>query len=281
MGLLGRYYDQAREGKGVSKSDRTDKGLFNFFDVYTTNFWKLTLLSLMYILFCIPVVTAPAATCAFVYIIRNMVRKKPVFLWSDFVDIFTHYFWKGLLLGIVDVLVFGIVGYAVYFYGGLGGLFPMYSGAYWGYVESPSIFNLILCGLAFVCLVFYSFMRYYTYMMLVSFEYSFKQIYKNAFYLSNLGFFRNILITLIRIVIVVLLWYISSLGNTVGLGLVIVLIPIIVIPFRGYVINYNSFAVIYKHIVGPYEAEQHELKKNESEEEEAVFTDMGKNSERK
>ena len=79
MGLLGKYYDQTREGKGVSKSDRRDKGLFNFFDVYTTNFWKLTLLALMWLLFSLPVVTMPAATCAFVYVIRNMVRNKGVF----------------------------------------------------------------------------------------------------------------------------------------------------------------------------------------------------------
>ena len=274
MGLIGKYYDQTREGKGVSKDDRTDKGLFNFFDVYTTNFWKLTLLGLIYLLFCIPVVTMPAATCAFVYVIRNMVRKKGVFLWSDFVDTFTKYFWKSLPLGIIDVLAYGLCFIAIRWYGIMGGVLKYEGGAF-----PPNLFYIIGFGVAFAFMGIYTLMRMYTYMQLVSFDFGYLQIFKNSFYLACLGFFRNVFVLIIRIFAVVVMFYIATIGNTIGIGIVIVIIPLFIISGRGYLINYNSFAVIYKHIVGPYEAEQAELKKlrGEPENEETIFTDRGKN----
>ena len=278
MGLLGRYYDQTREGKGVSKSDRRDKGLFNFFDVYTTNFWKLTLLALIWLLFSLPVVTMPAATCAFVYVIRNMVRKKGVFLWSDFVDTFTKYFWKSLPLGIADLVVYALSYIAARWYGIMGGLFPYEEGQF----AQVNMFYLIGFGVVFAFAAIYTMMRMYSYMQLVSFEFGYFQILKNSFYLACLGFLRNFFVIFIRAFIVVILWYIATLGNTVGLGIVIVITPLLVIGFRGYLINYNAFAVIYKYIVGPYEEEQAKLKKESGEEEqeaEPIFTDTGKREE--
>ncbi|MBP5207120.1 MAG: DUF624 domain-containing protein, partial [Clostridia bacterium] len=262
MGILGKYYDQTREGKGVSKGDARDKGIFNFFDIYTTNFWKLILLGLMWLLFSLPVVTMPAATCAFVYIIRNMVRKKGVFLWGDFVDTFTKYFWKSLPLGIADLILYGLSFIALRWYGIMGGLI-----IYEGVFAQPSFFYLIGFGVVFAFTAIYTMMRMYTYMQLVSFDFGYIQIIKNSFYLACLGFLRNLFVVLVRLLIVVVLYFIASIGNSVGFGIVIVITPLLVINFRGYLINYNAFAVIYKHIVGPYEEEQARLKAESGEEE--------------
>ena len=275
MGLLGKYYDQTREGKGVSKNDRRDKGLFNFFDVYTTNFWKLTLLGLIWMLFSIPVVTMPAATCAFVYIIRNMVRRKGVFLWSDFVDTFTKYFWRSLPLGIADLVVYALSFIALRWYGIMGGLI-----IYEGVFAQPSFFYLLGFGVVFAFAAIYTMMRMYTYMQLVSFDFGYVKMFKNAFYLTCLGFLRNLLVVIIRLLILVVLYFIATIGNSVGIGIVIVITPLLVIGFRGYLINYNAFAVLYKHIVGPYEEEQARLAKEsggEPKDEETIFTDMGRN----
>ena len=274
MGLISKYYDQTREGKGVSKDDRREKGLFNFFDVYTTNFWKLTLLGLIWLLFSLPVVTMPAATCAFVYIIRNMVRKKGVFLWSDFVETFTKYFWKSLPLGIADLVVYALSFIALRWYGIMGGLI-----IYEGVFAQPSFFYLLGFGVVFAFAATYTMMRMYTYMQLVSFDFGYVKIFKNAFFLSCLGFLRNLLVVLVRLLILVILYYIATIGSSVGIGIVIVITPLLVIGFRGYLINYNSFAVIYKYIVGPYEEEQAQLAKESGEEEgdEPIFTDTGSN----
>ena len=274
MGFLSKYYDQTREGKGVSKDDLREKGLFNFFDVYTTNFWKLTLLGLMWLLFSIPVVTMPAATCAFVYVIRNMVRKKGVFLWSDFVETFTKYFWKSLPLGIADLVLYALSFIAMRWYGIMGGLI-----IYEGVFAQPSFFYLMGFGVVFAFTAIYTMMRMYTYMQLVSFDFGYVKIFKNAFYLACLGFLRNLFVVLVRLLIVVVLYFIATIGSSVGIGIVIVITPLIVIGFRGYLINYNSFAVVYKHIVGPYEEEQARLanESGETKDDAAIFTDTVNN----
>lgn len=279
MGFIGKYYDQTREGKGVSKGEVRDKGVFNFFDVYTTNFWKFTVLGLIYILFCIPVITMPAATAAFTYVQRNIIRKKGVFIWSDFVDTFTKYFWKALPIGIIDVLAIALSVIAMWWYGVAGGIIK-----YQGHLNPPSVFYMIGFGVAVAFFGIYNLMRYYSYMQLVSFEFNYKQIYKNAFYLACLGFFRNLFVTILCVLILLILWSIATMGNTIGFGLAIVLIPLVVVSLRGYIINYNSFAVIYKYIVEPYEREEAEKKAEAGETEETVesiFKDMGKNPERK
>jgi len=278
MGIIGKYYDQTREGKGVSKGEVRDKGIFNFFDVYTTNFWKFTVLGLLYVLFCIPVITMPAATAAFFYVQRNIIRKKGVFIWSDFHETFTKYFWKAIPMGIIDILAYGLSLIAMWWYGVTGGILK-----YQGHLNPPNWFCMIGFGVALAFMGIYTLMRSYTYMQLVSFDFNYKQIYKNAFYLACLGFFRNIFVLFLRIVLVLILWSIAGISS-LGLGLVIVLLPLMIISLRAYIINYNSFAVIYKYIVEPYEREQAE-KKTEAgeieEPEESIFKDMGKNPEKK
>ena len=116
-------------------------------------------------------------------------------------------------------------------------------------------------------------------MQLVSFDFGYVKIFKNAFFLACLGFLRNLLVLIVRLLILVVLYLIATMGNSVGIGIVIVITPLLVIGFRGYLINYNSFAVIYKYIVGPYEEEQAQLKKESGEveeETEPIFTDNGR-----
>ena len=81
-------FDYTKPGKGVDKNGPQKKRFFHFFELYFRKFWKLITLNLIYILFCIPIVTIGPATAAMTYILKNYTMERPVFLWSDFLEAF-------------------------------------------------------------------------------------------------------------------------------------------------------------------------------------------------
>ena len=68
MGLFGGYENA---GPGIPKSELEKKGIFKFFEIYGRKFWKLIELNLIYLLFCIPIITFGPATAALLKIARN------------------------------------------------------------------------------------------------------------------------------------------------------------------------------------------------------------------
>ena len=54
-----------KEGKGVSKDGQQKKPFFLFFEICSRKFWNIILVGLLFILFCIPVVTFGPACVAY------------------------------------------------------------------------------------------------------------------------------------------------------------------------------------------------------------------------
>ena len=113
MSLFGGLFNYSKPGPGVDKDGPKKKRFFYFFELYGRKFWKLLELNLPYVLCCIPIVTIGPATCGLVYILRNFANEKPVFMVSDFFDAFKSNFKQGFVLGILDILSTGIVGFAL------------------------------------------------------------------------------------------------------------------------------------------------------------------------
>ena len=88
MGLFNNYL---KEGKGVSKEQNTPR-LILFFQIYFRKFWNLISLNLLYIAFCIPIITIGPATAAMTKILRNYAREEHAFLWGDFLETFKKNF---------------------------------------------------------------------------------------------------------------------------------------------------------------------------------------------
>ena len=99
---MGIFNDYTREGKGVSKDPDFRPRIVVFFDVYFRKFWNLVLLNLLYILFCLPIITIAPATAAMTKILRNYAREEHAFLWSDFWDTFKSNFKTSLVVGIIN-----------------------------------------------------------------------------------------------------------------------------------------------------------------------------------
>ena len=64
-------FDYSKPGKGVDKNGPQKKRFFHFFELYFRKFWKLITLNMLYVLFCIPIVTIGPATAAMTYILKN------------------------------------------------------------------------------------------------------------------------------------------------------------------------------------------------------------------
>lgn len=181
------------------------------------------------------------------YILRNMVREEPVFLWSDFKYSIKRNWKQALPMGIIDSLLIALLVNAIVSYN-----LNINNGG----VNVPF---LIISWAAFFL---YFFMRLYIYIMIVTFDLKLSKILKNAAFFAILGFKRNIM-ALFGVVILAVL----------TLGLCIIFLPIgIIIPFTilfsfgGFMGTYAAYPKIKQIMIDPYYAEHPEEKPEDFDE---------------
>jgi len=258
MALFGNR--SLREGPGVYKYDAEKTGFFRYWDILFKKFTRIIGATLLYVVCCLPVFTIGLATAGYSYIMRNFVRGEPVSIISDFFTVIKKNWEQSLVAGIVDVVV--IVSYVAnyLFYSDFqeGNLFYLF----W----AVSVFYLV-----------YFIMRFYIYDLIITFDYKIVSVYKNAFYLAVLGIKKNLL-TLLSIVSLTLayiglIWLILSTFPVQMTELIIfyiiVLSMFIPIALFSVAIQMNSWSVIEKLIVEPY----NEKNPTEKIAEEQIFTD--------
>ena len=98
------------------------------------------------------------------YCTRNMLKGDPVFITSDFFYAIKRNLWTGLVLGLIDFGIIAILLIDFVYFSRVGGTFMLDS------------FYYVTCGL---CIIYF-FMRFYIYLMLVTFDIKIKKIFKNA-----------------------------------------------------------------------------------------------------
>ena len=264
MSLFGRQY---KEGKGVRKNEPEKKPFFRFWELFGRKFWNLISLNLLYLLMCLPIVTIGPATAAFTYVMRNYVLGRPVFLKDDFFETFKRCWKQSAVVWLVQTLVTGIDIFAIYFYYSAVCSFKdvKQAGFYInmaGLVISLSIFIILL------------FMSFYIYLMLVSFDFKLKSLFKNSFFFAGIGLKANlinlggmILFFLIGIVLV-------SIRYVLPLGIMYFLL--LTMPFCGFLAMFTAFPLVKKHVIDPYYEENglpNPLDPKEPDEDEAIFQD--------
>lgn len=166
MGIFGNF---DKPGPGIEKNAPKKKGIALFFDVYLRAFWELLKLNMLYLLFCIPIITIGPATAAMTKVTMLIVRERPFFVFGDFFEAFKSNFKQsfvtGLLLGASSVLLFVAMQF------------------YWGVAAQ----NKLMYVIAFITVAF-AFMlamaSIYIYPMLVTMALPLKLIYKNSLLLS-------------------------------------------------------------------------------------------------
>lgn len=167
------------------------------------------------------------------YCTRNMLKGDPVFITSDFFYAIKRNLWSGILLGIIDFGIIAILIYDFVYFSQIGGTFGI-DFLYFG-----------ICGL---CIIYF-FMRYYIYLMLITFDIKIKKIFKNALIFSVLGIGRN-LMSLLGIVILLAL-NVALLLILWPLGVVVpIIFPMIyLLPSINLLITYGAYPVIEKYMI--------------------------------
>lgn len=91
-------------GKGVTKLPPKN-GIKRLLFLLSTHFWRLITLNLLFLLFCIPVVTIPAALCGMNRVLITLVRDGNCFLWDDFIREFKANLFKSIPFGILFIFL--------------------------------------------------------------------------------------------------------------------------------------------------------------------------------
>lgn len=169
------------------------------------------------------------------YICRSMVRGEPVFLWSDFWYAVRKNFKQGLLFGLLDVVCLAALTFDILYYMRVGGTF---------------LTDFVFFAICFVIAV-YLLMRFYIYLMIITFDMKLRKILKNALIFSILGFGRSL---------IAIFWTVVLVGLNVLLAIacypirffVPVFLPILyLLPSALLIRTYSAYPTIQKYMIDP------------------------------
>ena len=186
------------------------------------------------------------------YIVRNMVRGEPVFIWSDYFYAIKRNLKQGFFLGLIDAVVLFTLGFDISYFWGRGGTFTLDFGFY----------------VTIALIIIYFLMRFYIYLLLVTFDLSIYKILKNALIFSMLGFKRNIMGVLgIALITGIHIFLIPLLITTPLSGLPIILPFIWYMSLVTFTSAYAAYPIIDRYMIAPYA--NHTNTADETEEETA------------
>lgn len=166
------------------------------------------------------------------YLLRNMVKGEPLFLLQDFKYAAKKNFKQGFALGILDLVILALLAYDIYFF----------------YLNYASTLGLFCFWISVVILLIYFFMRFYIYMLALTFDLKITKILKNAMIFTILGFKRNIVaflgMLLVAFINFVVLVYFAPIG---------VIMPFIfTISLCAFMANYAAWPTVRKLMIDPY-----------------------------
>ncbi len=282
MGLFGGLFNYAKEGPGVSKDAPKKKRFFLFFELYFRKFWKLCLLNIIYVLFCIPMAAAvfalylivsrstdfttqpwfmPAAVLSFVlaaitfgpatagatYVLRNFAREEHAYIWYHFWKAFKTNFRQAWVMGVIDIVVSCLAAWVIWFYAmSLG----------------QNSYFIVLLVLSVIFLIVFITMNYYVYLVMVTVELPFRHLIKNSFILSVLGVKYNVVVFIFTLII----------GGLQVLFFPITLPVVLVIGVSTpmFISTFGVYPVVKKYCIDPVVAAQGT---DADADDEAVFSD--------
>lgn len=191
------------------------------------------------------------------YVLRNMVRGEPVFVWSDYFYAIKRNLKQGLLMGMLDFVLLFLLAFDIGYFWNQVGTFSMNVGFY------------ASCAL----LILYFFMRFYIYLLLVTFELSIRKILKNALIFTMLGIKRNLMAALGLILIT---------GINIALLFLLIATPLngvpIILPFLYYLSvtaftsAYAAYPIIHRYMIEPYIGNDNDSSEGPFQSDDAVET---------
>ena len=170
------------------------------------------------------------------YVLRGLYRGDPVFVFSDFFYGIKKNFKQGLLLGLIDALVIVVLAVDFIFFFNKGGTFGL------------DFMYFVIFALVLIYIV----MRFYIYLMLITFDIKISKIIKNALIFTVLGIKRNLLALLGIALILALNIVLIILCLPTGFSLPIVLPFVYLMGTLSFISTYAAYPVIDKYMIAPY-----------------------------
>ena len=172
------------------------------------------------------------------YIVRNMVRGEPVFLWSDYFYAVKRNLKPAFFLGLLDFVVISVLTFDMMYFWNQTGTF---------------ILDVGFFGIA-ALIILYFFMRFYIYLLLVTFDLSIRKILKNALIFTMLGIKRN-LMSLLGIIVLttinIFLFFLFAL-TPLGIGIPLIRPFLYYLSFTSFTCAYGAYPIIDRFMIAPY-----------------------------
>jgi len=251
-------YNYRKTGSGIQKGAPKKKAFFLFWEIFGEKFWKFFQINMIYVLFCIPVVTFGPATAAMTQLMRKFVIGEPIFIFHEFMNAFKKNFKQSVVIGIIDVALIFILVYNLNFYSA-------------ALLNTDDLGMKIILALSVAMGFFVIMMHFYLYPQIVALDLKLTQMIKNSFILMVVGFKRSFA--------AFFAWF--ALIALVLLGFPYTTLAFIFVPFAwmSFIATFCAYPVIQKYIIDPYYESRGEKNpeyaRYETDEEEAVFEDMG------
>ena len=170
------------------------------------------------------------------YLLRNMVKSDPVFIWSDFWYAVRRNFKQAFVYGIFDLLLIILIPYNIIFYSQRT-----------GFVNGLFFWLCIVVGFLYVM------MRCYIYIQMLTFDLSIRKILKNSLIFAFIGFKRLFVALLGCVLLIFLTLMLAYSGALLSLA---VLIPLALLFSNcAYMTTYAAYYKIKEVMIDPYDAE--------------------------
>ena len=239
-GFLG-FFNYEKEGPGVSKNAPKKKTFIVLFETFFRNFWKLINVNLVFSLVSFPLVTVGLANVGLTHVARSTARDKHSFGVSDFFEAIKKNWKQGLAAGIINVIVFALLTFAIIFYSS---------------VQNATM-SAIGLGLAFMLSFIFLVMNFYIWTLMITFKYTLKQIYRNSFQFVFLNLKNNLICGISLLLIYALYIGIFMLFPLYVVFVILLFLIVCTFPaFKFLLIQYCVFPAIIKHIIEPYYRER-------------------------
>lgn len=190
------------------------------------------------------------------YIIRNIVKGEPIFVWNDF--------WYSVKRNYRQALPFGALD---------AGILALLIWNLVSLITSTSQFFLSMLFWSNVVLfIVYFFMRYYIYIQMVTFKLSIYKMIKNSLIFALLGFKRNIL-AFLGIILLIFLEVLLMFGTGGILVPFAVAAPLaIMLSAMAFIKVYAAYPKIKQYMIDPY-LEEHPEEKPEISDSDVIMRD--------
>ncbi len=253
-GMFG-LFNYEKEGPGVSKNAPRKRAFVRFFEIYARKFWQLLIAGVLWFVVTLPVVTRGWADAGLTFVTRGFSREKHVFIKEDFFATVKKNRGQAFACGLINLLVTAVLFFNFIYYA--FGIYPELYGLL-GIQEIPqpmelSLIHYVVMAVTSVGYLIFTWMKYYIPFLVITFKLTTKQVYKNAFLFSIAGLKTNLLVSLILIVLYAIpIAIILLLPTYLTIGLLLVMWPLLVMPFRSFLIQFCIFPLIRQLMIDPY-----------------------------